>query len=676
MYARRVVRLVIGMFRGRVVAVSAMVVLCVAGSAAASVMSLPSNGLQVNNDPPTIDPTQNVGLSDLSAGSLTVGNALVPWATFEQAQRNGSQQIVVRAFKDRAWHTEGFPVSLNTDPSQIAEAPSIDFTGASRTVPWVTWDEPSAGALGGVHQIFASRFSSQAPPAQNGGTWVHEGQGTVPGATPSLNINPSRDATKPSLVGGTTTAGANPAPWITWQEFDGQTGTSPNSGSPQIFVSHAVPAASGSCAGVKPARGNSVGKFCFQQVGIDRVQGPAVGQLDPSLNVDPTRSGIETDIAFTGPNDTVPWVVWYENSDSNGGHPSGLGLFNADVAFAARAVSDSNGDGGFHWQVVGLGTAGKTPTDNVLDNGQSSHGPYGECAQSTASEQACSLDANPATGLSAGSGAENPQVVAGTMVAGKPTTPWITWDESSVNGGPHAVFVARLDAKGDHFDLLNNGQPISNTGLDSTRPDIVFTGNTPSVSWHQSNGGVTKTLVGHFEGDAADPTFNLDTPAIATTPQGTSDVRSPLASTCAANPLTLDGAACPGGASATVFFAFTNSTTGRQRLFAGAVTASGCAVIVGCNATVEQQGASALITASLGFAAPVGIRVQRIVGRRLVLVGRVPFGPKHRGGLRIRWNLHVNGHKLRRGRYLITLRAFDAHKHVIAVAHSVKFRIH
>jgi hypothetical protein len=664
-----------GVFRGRVVVVSAIVVLCVAGSAAAAVVGLPSNGSQVNNDPPTIDPTQNVGLSDLSAGSLIAGRALVPWATFEQAQRDGSQQIVVRAFKGRAWQTEGFPVSLNENPSQIAEAPSIDFTGANRTVPWVTWDEPSAGALGGVHQIFASRFFSQAPPARNDGTWVHEGQGTLPGATPSLNINPSREATKPSLVGGTTTAGANPAPWITWQEFDGQTGASPNSGSPQIFVSHAVPATSGSCAGVKPARGNSVGNFCFQQVGIDRVQGPAVGQLDPSLNVDPTRSAIETDIAFTGPNDTVPWVVWYENSDSNGGHPSGLGLFNADVAFAARAIPDTNGDGGFHWQVVGLGTAGKTPANNILDNGQSGHGPHGECAQSTAAEQACSLNANPAAALSAGSGAENPQVVAGTMVAGKPTTPWITWDESSTNGGPHAVFVARLDAKGDHFNLLNNGRPISNTGLDSTRPDIVFAGNTPSISWHQSNGGVTKTLVGHFEGDPANPTFNLDTPAIATTPQATSDVRSPLGSTCAANPLTQDGAACPGGAPATVFFALTNSATGVQRLFAGAVPASGCAVIVSCTANVEQRGNSELITASLGEPAPVGILVQRIVGRRHVNVGRVPFGPKHRGRLRIRWNRRVNGHKLRPGRYLVTLRAFDAHRHVIAVARPVKIRI-
>jgi hypothetical protein len=95
------------------------------------------------------------------------------------------------------------------------------------------------------------------------------------------------------------------------------------------------------------------------------------------------------------------------------------------------------------------------------------------------------------------------------------------------------VFVARLDAAGDHFDLLNNGQPLSPPGFDSTRPDIAFAGNTPYVSWHETNSaGQTVTVVGHFEGNAVDPAFHVDAPAIPTTPQGTSDddatdVRSP-----------------------------------------------------------------------------------------------------------------------------------------------------
>ena len=551
---------------------------CAAGAYAA-VVGLPP-GVQVNNDLPAIDPAQDAGLTDLTAGTVTAGNARVPWATFSQ-KSGTSQQIFVRAFKGGAWQTQGFPESLNEDAAQVAQAPSIDFTGANRTVPWVGWAEPST-VLGGNDQIFASRFLPQPAPAQGGGQWIHEGQ-QVGSTAPSLNINTNRDAAAPSLIGGTPNAGANPAPWLTWQEFDGEQnlGACNTSGplcAPQIFVSHAVPATAGACpAGTKPNHGSSVGNFCFQQVGLDRVQGPAVSQFDPSLNVDPSRSGIEGDIAFTGANDTVPWVVWYENSDSNNGHPSTHGLFNADMVFAARAISDGTGDGGFHWQVVGLGTAGKTAANDILntsgDNG------IGECGASTANEQVCSLDVASATGLSAGTGAENPTVTAGTMVAGKATTPWIAWDESTANGGLHSVFVARLDAAGDHFDLLNNGQPISHSGLDSTRPDIVFSHNTPYVSWHEKAAdGTTTTFVGHFEGNPANPVFNIDASGIPTTTplasdDGITDVRQPVASTCPADPFTQDGAACPGpgvGAVGTPFFAFTNTTNGPRALFAQA----------------------------------------------------------------------------------------------------------
>ena len=213
----------------------------------------------------------------------------------------------------------------------------------------------------------------------------------------------------------------------------------------------------------------------------------------------------------------------------------------------------------------------KTAADNVLDT---SHGGLGECGQNTTNEQACSLDVASASGLNAGTGAENPTVTAGTMVAGKATTPWIAWDESSANGGLHSVFVARLDAAGDHFDLLNNGQPISHSGLDSTRPDIVFSHNTPYVSWHETaTNGTTTTFVGHFEGNPANPVFRIDTGPIPTTSplasdDSITDVRQPVASTCPADPFTQDGAACPANAVGTPFFAFTNTTNGIRQLFA------------------------------------------------------------------------------------------------------------
>jgi hypothetical protein len=612
----------------RVLVLAAVAVVAVGGTAYGAFVNLPASGTRVNNDPPTIDPTQNVNISDLTAGSLA-GTARVPWAAFAQAQSGSSAvNIVVRAFKSGAWQTEGFPESLNHDSTQDAESPSIDFTGPNRTVPWVTWDEPvTAAPFSGVKQIFASRFASQAAPAQNGGQWIAEGQTRVSSSVPSLNINTTREAVDPSLIGGTTTAGGNPAPWVTWQEADNGAQAVPTNGSGnsrfQIFVSHAVPATSGACpAGTKPTGGNSVGNFCFQDVGIPRVAGPASGQLDPSLNVDPTRDGIQADIAFTGANDTVPWVVWYENSDN--GVTSVSGLLNADMVFAARAVADTNGAGGFHWQVVGLGTAGKTAADDVLDHGQSGQGALGECATSPASEQACSLDAAPlatTTTLSDGNGAEDPEVTAGTLVPGKPTTPWVTWDESSTDGGSHSVFVARLDPAGDHFDLLNNGQPISHSGLDSTRPDIAFAGNTPYVSWHETTaGGQTVTFAGHFEGNPTNPVFHIDTPSIPNTPQGTpdddtTDVRTPIASTCPDDPLTGDGSACPGGVIGTPFYAYTATTSGPQALFAqaytpGTVTTGAASAITQTTASlagaVNTEGATTLVHFDVGTTAAYG----------------------------------------------------------------------
>ena len=620
--------------RGRVIVVAATTIcalaLALAGGAYAAFVGLPSSGLQVNDDPPAIDPGQNAGLSDLTTGSLVAGNPRVPWAAFSQDKAGGSRQIFVRAFKGGQWQTEGFPQSLNEDSTQVANAPSIDFTGPNRTVPWVGWVEPST-VLGGAQQIFASRFAAQAA-AQNGGRWVHEGQ-QVPGTAPSLNINTNRDADAPSLIGGTPTAGANPAPWLTWQEADngtttGATGDPAASKDPanstfQIFVSHAVPASGGACpAGTKPAHGTtSVGNFCFQQVGIDRVAGPTSGQLDPSLNVDPSRDGIQADVAFTGSGDTVPWVVWYENSD-NGKVTNGL--LNADMVFAARGIPDTSGDGGFHWQVVGLGTAGRNASQDILNTSGSNHA--GDCATTQALELQCSLDADQtlsdAQGLTDGNGAENPQVTAGTMVPGKPTTPWITWDESNTNGGQHAVFVARLDPAGDHFDMLNNGQPISKAGFESTRPDIVFSHNTPYVTWHeQVTATQALTFVGHFEGNPANPVFHLDTPqGIPTTPNGPNsdddltDIRSPIASTCPDDPFTADGSACQGGSIGTPFFAYNQGTSPRQLLAQGytpgTVTTGASSAVTQNSATVaaavNTDGAHALVHVDYGTSTAYG----------------------------------------------------------------------
>src|SRR5919197_5516293 len=80
----------------------------VAAGSAGAVIGLPADGSQVNNDPAVgIDPNQNAGVSDIVGGSLAAGGARVPWATFEQAKADGSQQIFVRAFKGGKWVTQG-----------------------------------------------------------------------------------------------------------------------------------------------------------------------------------------------------------------------------------------------------------------------------------------------------------------------------------------------------------------------------------------------------------------------------------------------------------------------------------------------------------------------------------------------------------------------------------------
>jgi hypothetical protein len=480
------------MRRGAVLSAAAVASLgLAAASASAALPGLPPGG-QVNE-------SGDAGASDVVGGSLAAGGLRVPWATFQQ-----DKLIEVRAFKGGQWITQGQP--LNIDPNVEGEAPSIDFAGADRTVPWVSWYED----VGGKTNIFASRFDAAAK------TWIAEGQDRFPNnKIPSLNIHTNENAENPAVAGGATVAGNAPVPWVAWQETDG----GPN----QIFVSRGIKQAD--CSANKPGGGTSVSAFCWQQTGLDR-------PTDPTLNVDPTRDGIEPDIAFTGPNDTVPWVVWYEQ------HDSGIsGLRDNEQVFAAKAVPDATADGGFKYVAVGNGTAGQV---NVLDTSGANH--RGACSASRVAEDACSLNAAP------GNDAEDPRVAAGTLTPGGTTAPWVAWSELMANGN-HGIFVSRL-VGGDHFELANGGKPVSAPTLDASRPDITFSGNTPYVQWHSTIGGKLKTVVGHFEGLT---TFKVD----GSVDPADIDERSPISSGNTSDPFTRDGAAAPGGAVGTPFFLHT-----------------------------------------------------------------------------------------------------------------------
>ena len=567
-------------------------------------------GAQVNDDPAAgINPASSVSgadptNADVVGGALVAGKVAVPWAVFRQTEGLLHDQVFSRSFAAGVWTTRGagtvggrssasplFAGSLNFDQGQDGEAPAIDFAGAGRTVPWATWYENTTGVGFGNNNVFASRFDNTGDADQ--GKWIFDGQsrgngGTGP-AVPSLNIHTAQNAENPSVAGGSAVDPTKPGPWVTWQE----TTNLPTNGKDQIFVERPIGPAAANCDGVTPAgvadgTGHvpAIGGFCWQQTGIPRV---GTGSADPSLNVDPTRNGIEPDIAFTGPQDTVPWVVWYET-----GATGVAGLHGNDMVFAAKGINDGvAANGGFHWVAVG----------NVLQGTLDTSAPgFGACAASAAAEGQCSLNKDPAAD------AEDPRVASGTMNPANPTVPWVAWSETIA--GIKQVFVSRLVGAGDaaHFELVNNGAPISVGANPSTRPDITFSHNTPYVSWRENTGGgVEKAFVGHFV-NAANPTFVLDESDVPLTPTAQADVREPISSSCTANPFNQDGSACQGSAIGTPFFLFTNGAPVRG-LFADAyqpgapVTAAATAVTTSAaalNGSVNPQGASISVSFQFG----------------------------------------------------------------------------
>jgi hypothetical protein len=596
---------------------AALVLGLLTAAAAPAVQPLPA-GAQVNNDPAAgIDPSLDVsGLdpanADVVGGALTAGKVAVPWAVFRQQEGGGARdQAFVRSFAGGAWTTRGagtvggrssaaptFGGSLNFDQGADAEAPAIDFAGAGRTVPWASWYELTTGTGFGAEEIFGARLDEAGD--ANQGKWIFGGQdrGTAGASVPipSLNIHTDEDAQDPSVAGGSTTDPGAPRPWVAWQE----TSTAPVAGKDQVFVERSLGPGMANCDGVTPAgvvvggHVPAIGGTCWQETGIARA---GAGGADPSLNVDPTRSGEGPEIAFAGSGDSVPWVVWQESGSSS------AGLLGNGLVFAARAVADGAAIGGFHWEVVGGQSAG------VLDT--SGADGFGGCAQSSGAEGACSL--NDAKAESAA----DPRIAAGTMSPGAQTVPWVVWDETQ--GGVRRIFLARLvgSGAGAHFEVANGGEPLSGGTGDATLPEITFSGDTPYVSWRQDvGGGVERAFVGHLTG-AADPTFVLDQSDVELSPSAQADVRVPISSSCTATPFDGDGATCQGSAVGTPFFLFTAGSGPRSLFadaFAPAAPLTGAAGAVGesgatLNGSVDPRGAAAEASFEYGTSAAYGATI-------------------------------------------------------------------
>ena len=337
----------------------------VAAGTAGAVIGLPQDGTQVNDDIANgIDPAQDAGVSDVVGGSLAAGGARVPWSTFEQ-RAGSAQRIFVRAFKNGRWVTQG-PVAQHRSGRRGRGA--VDRLRRRRP------DRP-VGRLVRAERGARRREPDLREPLHRRREQVAaRGPGPWRGV-PSLNINTDKEAENPSVAGGAAVAGADPVPWVAWEEEDGNVAGSGNHD--QIFVSKGVKQAAPNqpCTGFKPSAAASVSSFCWQQVGLDRLakDGGSSATGDPTLNIDPSRNGVEPDIAFTGANDTVAWVVWYEKEDS------AIGLRNNEQVFAARIVKDD--DRGRRLQLARRrrGTAGQ---NNILDTTGAKG--FGACAGSTA----------------------------------------------------------------------------------------------------------------------------------------------------------------------------------------------------------------------------------------------------------------------------------------------------
>src|SRR5690242_13536921 len=172
--------------RRGVIAAAAALLISAGTAAAATFVNL--DGRVDSDSAAGISPTKDAGELDAVGGSVdaTDTQPAVPWTDFEK-KTSGAQQIFSRAFNSAAgtWVTKGvgtiggassasptFTGSLNFDQARDGEAPSIDFAGTGRAVPWATWYEDNTNPFG-KKEIFAARFDSGTS------KWIFAGQGRV-----------------------------------------------------------------------------------------------------------------------------------------------------------------------------------------------------------------------------------------------------------------------------------------------------------------------------------------------------------------------------------------------------------------------------------------------------------------------------------------------------------------
>ena len=349
------------------------VALATAGSAAAAFQALPP-GDQVNDDPAAginkalsvngEDPTN----ADVVGGALVAGKPAVPWAIFRQTggRRAQGPDLLAARSPAGAWTTRGNGTvggrsSASPDVHGLAELrPGPGRRGAGDRLRRRRPD----GAVGDlVRADDRDRLRRQQHLRQPLRQHRRRQPGQVdlrrPGPRQRRQRRPRSVAEHPhqpgrrESVGGGRLGGrpdrSRAVGHLAGARPPARRPARTRSSSSRPMGPGTATATASRPTGVADGTGHvpAIGGFCFQQTGIPRV---GHAGADPSLNVDPTRDGIEPDIAFTGTNDSVPWVVWYETGRPGDRRPARQ---RDGVRGQGRSSDGVGADGGFHWIAVG-----------------------------------------------------------------------------------------------------------------------------------------------------------------------------------------------------------------------------------------------------------------------------------------------------------------------------------
>jgi len=413
----------------------------------AAFLPLPANGSQVNNDVANaIDRTRTLASPTSPAVRSRPATSRSRGRPSSRRAGTASRSSFAPSRTAPGW-TRASPHRSTSTRRRRRRRRRIDFAGAGRTVPWVAWYEPNAA--------FGPRDEHLREPLQRGREPLAAlGAGPLRRKPPAVAQTSIPTARRRS-VGGRRSGGrrCRSGPVVVWEENDGvrerhdATADLRREGPQQATAGAACP------VGTLPAGENNENGFCWQQVGLDRLDPSSPTSLakgDPTLNVDPTRSGVEPDIAFTGKRRTGRLGRLVR------GGPDG-------DQRAPQQRHGVRGEDRRRW-------SGRRRLP--LARGRKRYCGSDERARHLGHARLRELRREPGGGgrVHAEQGRrqrrENPRVAAGTLTPGNPTVPWVVWQEV-IGGGKHAVFVSRL-VGGNHFELFNSGQPISNTVNDAT----------------------------------------------------------------------------------------------------------------------------------------------------------------------------------------------------------------